>query len=224
MIIAVLAIVKAGGGYLPVLPDEPAERFRYMIERVDAHLLLTHAPLAGQLPELPTEVWSIDHHELAGAVPGEPAEPLDSGVLADNLVYICYTSGSTGQPKGVAVPHRGVVRLVRDTDYADFGPDETYLQLCALTFDPAAFEIWGALLNGACLVIYPPGTLSLAELGDCLRTERISTLWLTTGLFHRMVDDQLPSLGGLRQLLAGGDTLSPSHINRVRAAHPRVRL
>jgi len=143
---------------------------------------------------------------------------------ADNLAYVCYTSGSTGKPKGVGVPHRGVIRLVREEWYADFGPDQTFLQLCALTFDPATFEIWGPLLNGGCLVIYPPGPLALSELADCLKREGITTLWLTTGLFHRMVDSELAALGGLRQLLAGGDVLSPTHINRVRRAFPELRL
>src|SRR5439155_8291233 len=113
------------------------------------------------------------------------------GSTADSLAYVCYTSGSTGEPKGVSVSHRGVTRLVQDGDYAHFGPDETFLQLCSLTFDPATFEIWGALLNGGCLVIYPPGPLTLSELAGCITDERVSTLWLTTGLFHRMVDSQL---------------------------------
>ncbi|MGA5451869.1 non-ribosomal peptide synthetase [Streptomyces umbrinus] len=135
-----------------------------------------------------------------------------------------YTSGSTGHPKAVAVPHRGVVRLVHDTEWIEFGPDQTFLQLCALTFDPSEFEIWGALLNGGCLVVHPPGPLSLPELAECLRRERITTLWLTAGLFHRMVDRHVDSLGGLRQLVAGGDVLSPAHVNRVRRAHPKVRM
>ncbi|MFI6053442.1 amino acid adenylation domain-containing protein [Streptomyces violascens] len=221
MVIALVAILKAGGAYLPVHPTEPQERFRYMLGRAGAQVLLTHEPLAGHIPDVGATVVNVDD-------PADPA-PVDAGppaprVAADSLAYVCYTSGSTGLPKGVSVTHQGVCRLVRDGDYADFGPDETFLQLCTLTFDPAAFEIWGALLNGGRLVIHEPGTLSLPDLAECIKREGVSTLWLTTGLFHRMVDGHLDDLGGLRQLLAGGDVLSPAHINRVRQAQPHLRL
>ncbi|MEU6979147.1 MULTISPECIES: amino acid adenylation domain-containing protein [unclassified Streptomyces] len=222
MVISLVAILKAGGAYLPVHPDEPQERFAYMLDRAGARVLLTHGPLADRIPELDVTVVRADE-------PADPALPADAEPpaarnAADSLAYVCYTSGSTGRPKGVSVTHQGVSRLVRDGDYADFGPGETFLQLCALTFDPAAFEIWGALLNGGRLVIHEPGTLSLSDLAACVKREGVTTLWLTTGLFHRMVDGHLDDLAGVRQLLAGGDVLSPAHINRVRATHPHIRL
>jgi amino acid adenylation domain-containing protein len=219
MVVALLGILKAGGAYLPLHQDEPAPRFRYMLEQARADVLLTHEKLADRLPTVGATVVCLARGQLPSS--GAPAPP---DTTADNLAYVCYTSGSTGEPKGVSVSHRGVTRLVQDGDYAHFGPDETFLQLCSLTFDPATFEIWGALLNGGRLVIYPPGPLSLSELADCIEREKVTTLWLTTGLFHRMVDGQLAGLGGVRQLLAGGDVLSPAHINRVRRRYPEMRL
>jgi aspartate racemase len=135
-----------------------------------------------------------------------------------------YTSGSTGAPKGVAVTHRSVVRLVKNTDYARFGPDEVFLQLAALSFDASTFEIWGALLHGGCLAIAPPGVLSVEELGTVLARHSVTTLWLTAGLFHQVVDHRIGALSPLRQLLAGGDVLSPAHVRRVLAALPGCRL
>jgi amino acid adenylation domain-containing protein len=219
MIVALLGILKAGGAYLPIHAKEPAERFQYMLDQAGARLVLTHERLAGQLPEVDADVLSLD----AAPLPVSDI-PLALPIVADSAAYVCYTSGSTGKPKGVSVPHRGVTRLVQDGDYAHFGPDETILQLCALTFDPATFEIWGALVNGGKLVIHQPGTLELDVLAETLRSEEVTTLWLTTGLFHRMVDGQLDGLGGLRQLLAGGDVLSPAHINRVHRTYPDLRL
>jgi len=221
MFIALVGILKANGAYLPMRPSDPTERLRYMLEQAGATLVLADPARSDQLATAGADVLSVrpgtaDHLADDGPVP--------SLATADNLAYVCYTSGSTGEPKGVSVPHRGVVRLVRDTDYAVLGPEHTFLQLCSLTFDPATFEIWGALLNGGRLVIYPPGPLSLADLGACIEREKITTLWLTTGLFHRMVDTELASLGHLQQLLAGGDVLSPAHINRVRQTHPHVRI
>jgi len=93
-----------------------------------------------------------------------------------------------------------------------FSPEEIFLQLAPVSFDASTFEIWGALLNGARLVVFPPHQPTLEELGRCIAEKKISTLWLTAGLFHQMIDEQLPSLKSLRQLLAGGDVLSVPHV------------
>jgi amino acid adenylation domain-containing protein len=223
MIIALVGILKAGGAYLPLHQNEPADRFRYMLEQAGCQVVLTHDALVGQVPSTSASVVNLDREseDPSGTEPTEPAEP---AISPDNLAYICYTSGSTGRPKGVAVRHRGVVRLVQDGDYASLTEDETFLQLCSLRFDPSAFEIWGALLNGARLVIYRPGTPALHELADCLEEERVTTLWMTTGLLHRMVDGHLDRLGGLRQLLGGGEALSPVLINRLHRTYPDLLI
>src|SRR5207253_1803228 len=111
-------------------------------------------------------------------------------------------SGSTGRPKGVCVPHRGVVRLVRDPDFARLEPDEIILQFAPISFDASTLEIWGALLKGGKLVLYPDRIGSLKDLAESLQRNKITTLWLTAGLFHQMVDDHLGGLSGVRQLLA----------------------
>jgi aspartate racemase len=122
-----------------------------------------------------------------------------------------YTSGSTGQPKGVMVEHRGIVRLVRGTNYCRFGRNETFLQFAPPSFDASTFEIWGALLNGGRLVLMPQETSSLEDLLRAVRQYGVTTLWLTAGLFHLMVDEHPAGLRSLRQLLAGGDVLSARH-------------
>jgi non-ribosomal peptide synthetase component F len=91
-----------------------------------------------------------------------------SGATADNLAYIMYTSGSTGKPKGVCVPHRGVVRLVNGTSFASLTSREVFLQFAPVSFDASTFEIWGCLLNGARLVVFPTHMPSLEDLGQVL--------------------------------------------------------
>src|SRR6185437_10281051 len=139
---------------------------------------------------------------------------------AEDPAYVMYTSGSTGRPKGVLVPHRAVLRLVLGNDFAALGPQEVILQLAPLSFDASTFEIWGALLNGGRLAVLPDPYPSFEDIGAAIARHRASTLWLTAGLFHLMVEHNLQGLTGLRQLLAGGDVLSPSHVVRALRALP----
>lgn len=232
LVVALLGILKAGGAYVSLDPAYPAERLAFMVADTQAPVLLTQErlqPLLAQIQaesadgaQTPAEIICLDRHEEAGASV-EEGEPESRGT-ADSLAYVSYTSGSTGRPKGVAIPHRGVVRLVKNTDYARFDADEIFLLLAPIAFDASTLEIWGSLLNGARLVVYPPGPISLPELGETIEREGITTLWLTAGLFHQMVEQQVERLKNVRQLLSGGDVLSVSHVTRALAQLPRTRL
>ncbi len=220
LIVALLAILKAGGAYLPLDPDYPRQRLALMLEDARAGreglVVVTRGSLAAGLPELPSgcRMVDLDREDLAA----ESAAPLAVPLTGDHLAYVLYTSGSTGRPKGVAVPHRAVARLVRGADYAELGPEEVFLQLAPVPFDASTLEIWGPLLNGGRLALLAPGRASLEELGAAIARHGVTTLWLTAGLFHQMVEAQLGALLGVRQLLAGGDVLSPAHVARVLGA------
>ena len=223
LVVALLAILKAGGAYLALDPGSPSARLRGMLDDADARVVITRSDLIDRLPAdhgATLVVLDADAEVIASRSARDPGIEIDPRGLA----YVVYTSGSTGTPKGVAVPHRAVVRLVRGADYASFGRDEVFLQLAPVSFDASTFEVWGALLNGARLAIYPAGVPSLRELGETIRGQGVTTLWLTAGLFHQMVDEHLDDLRGVRQLLAGGDVLSPAHVRRLRDALPAVRL
>ena len=222
LVVALLAVLKAGGAYLPLDPSYPERRLAFMLADAQVPVVVTEERLAERLAARDVRVVRLDadRRRIAAASP----ERVASGVGAEGLAYVSYTSGSTGSAKGVAVPHRAVVRLVRGTSYARLAPDEVFLQFAPVSFDASTFEIWGALLSGARLVVAPAGALSLAELGRTLREHRVTTLWLTAGLFRRMVDEQLDDLRGVRQLLAGGDVLSVPHVRRVLRELPECRL
>jgi aspartate racemase len=142
----------------------------------------------------------------------------------ENLAYVMYTSGSSGRPKGVMVPHRAVVRLVKNTNYIELSEREVFLQFSPVSFDASTLEIWGPLLNGGCLAMMPPERQSVSDLGTAIRQFGVTTLWLTAGLFNVMVEQQLEGLKPLKQLLAGGDALSPSHVRKALEGLPGCRL
>ncbi|HEX7294905.1 MAG TPA: amino acid adenylation domain-containing protein, partial [Pyrinomonadaceae bacterium] len=222
MIVGLLAILKAGGAYVPLDPSYPHRRLLLMIEQAKLKLILTQKHLATALPASNARLILLDG-------PNDKRSSSDDRDLhglcgPENLAYVMYTSGSTGQPKGVSVTHRNVVRLVKAANYASLEPNEVFLQFAPITFDAATFEIWGALLNGARLVVSTPGIESLKTLGQTIQRYRVTTLWLTAGLFHQMVDTELESLNGVRQLLAGGDVLSPTHVQKVTQMLPGCEL
>jgi amino acid adenylation domain-containing protein len=219
MVAALLGILKAGGGYLPLDPTYPRERLALLL--ADATLAAVVGPrrLLAALPGT-----AAPHLALEDALAEADAVPICADVPPTSLAYVLYTSGSTGTPKGVEVSHRAVVRLVRETGYASFGPGEVFLQLVPMSFDAATFEIWGPLLNGGCLALLPPGPFTLADVYAAVARHGVTTLWLTSGLFHLAVEEGLAPLGGLRQLLAGGDVLSRPHVERALAALPNVEL
>ncbi len=135
-----------------------------------------------------------------------------------------YTSGSTGTPKGVEVTHGNVVRLVTGADYAPVGPGETLLQVVNVAFDVSTYEIWVPLLHGGRLAVFPGRRPALDELARAIARHGVTTLWLTAGLFHQMVQERLEALRPLRRLLAGGDVLAPGPVRRALRGLPGCAL
>jgi amino acid adenylation domain-containing protein/non-ribosomal peptide synthase protein (TIGR01720 family) len=181
-------------------------------------LVLTRQDLRDRLPLRDSAVLTTD------ALTGRAAEPPRVRVHPHGLAYAMYTSGSTGNPKGVLVEHRGVVRLVCDTDYVDLAPDDVVAQLASVSFDAATFEIWGALLNGGCVAPAPPGVPSVAELGAFLAASRATVAFLTTGMFNEVADADVTVFAGLRHLITGGEAASAKHVALVRERYPDLEL
>lgn len=223
LIVALVAIVKAGGAYVALEPDYPAERLALMLADVQARVVIAREALAPKLGgDASRRVVCIDRD--AARIAAQPATSRVARVTPDHLAYVSYTSGSTGRPKGVAVTQRAVVRLVRNTDFARLTPAEVFLQFAPVAFDASTLEIWGPLVNGGQLVVMPAGTPTLDELGRVIRAEGVTTLWLTAGLFAAMVDERLDDLRGVRQLLAGGDVLPLPQVTRFVRAVPGCQL
>jgi amino acid adenylation domain-containing protein len=221
-IVATLAVLKAGGAYVPLDPSYPVERLAFMLEDTAVPVLVTESALAGRLPAHAGPVVSVD--DDAAAIAAEPADPLPNEAGADSVLYVMYTSGSTGRPKGIEVPHRAVARLVRGQDFISIDRSDVFLHLAPASFDAATLELWGPLLNGATLAIHPAGAPSVESIERALAQHGVTTLWLTAGLFHLVVEENIQALAGVRQLLAGGDVLSVPHVRRVLAELPGTAL
>ncbi|MCC6241735.1 MAG: AMP-binding protein, partial [Gemmatimonadaceae bacterium] len=209
-----LSIVKTGAAYVPLDPAGPDARWERLLGTLDEPLVIaTDAALAGVaermgLPSLP---WPLRLDEATrGAAQAPTLSP-------DMPAYVMFTSGSTGEPKGVLVPHRGIVRLVVDVDYVRLGEGRAILHAAPLSFDAATFELWGAWLTGGRCVVHDERMPTAAGLGRAIREARITTLWLTAGLFNAIIDEDPAQLVGLDELLIGGEALSVSHVRRAQS-------
>ncbi|MCP3144587.1 amino acid adenylation domain-containing protein [Pyxidicoccus sp. QH1ED-7-1] len=208
--VGLLGILKAGAAFVPLDPSYPAERLDSMLARTAASVLVTQQSLADVLRGQVSARVRLDSEWEQ--VARQPVSAPHAFVSADSLAYVMFTSGSTGEPKGVAIPHRGITRLVMSGTFIHFGPEETFLQLAPVSFDASTLEIWGALLHGARLVLFPPHAPSLEELGAALVRHRVTTLWLTAALFEQMAVHQPETLASVRQVLAGGDALPAQRV------------
>jgi amino acid adenylation domain-containing protein len=220
-IVVLLGILKAGAAYLPVDTGYPPDRLAFMLDDAAASLVVTRSVHRGLFPaSTPALLIDVtppaDRAMAAGLFPVTP----DSGSLA----YIMYTSGSTGAPKGIEICHDSILRLVIDARYVRLAPAEAVLHAAPLGFDASTLEIWGPLLNGGRCVLHDEDLPTGAGLGRTIRTEGVSTAWLTAALFNAVVDDDPAHLRGLQQLLIGGEALSVPHVRRALNALPDMAL
>ena len=214
MVVGLLAILKAGGAYVPLDPSYPKERLAYMLHDSGAPVLIAQRQFVGLFTDCKAQLVTCDSDRLT--IAQERSENLGARSSATQLAYVIYTSGSTGQPKGVAVPHRAVNRLVRNTDYVTLTPADVVAQASNVSFDAATFEIWGALLNGAKLVLVAKDTLlSPQALSLAIERHGITTLFLTTALFNQMVEQMPAALARLRHLLFGGEAAESQKVRAL---------
>ncbi|WP_343781884.1 AMP-binding protein, partial [Virgibacillus salarius] len=198
----------------------PMKRIEYMLKDSNAQLVLTDndaeklGAFSGERLDITNESLyvgntsnlSIEHHPT-------------------NLAYIMYSSGSTGEPKGILIEQRNVVRLVKHTSYIQFNEGDRILQTGSLVFDASTFEIWGSLLNGQSLYLTKKETiLSVEKLENAIEKHSITLMWLTVALFNQLAQEKPDMFRHLRCLLVGGDVLSTKHIQLVRSHCSNIQI
>ncbi|MFF4986593.1 amino acid adenylation domain-containing protein [Streptosporangium saharense] len=216
MVAALLAVLKTGAFYLPLHTSHPPERIQWIMDHAGAPILLAD-PVTRErgLPEGGPLVV------VEGGRESRDASPADPGIDAhpDQLAYQMYTSGSTGEPKGVGVTHGGILGLVSDSCW-EGGRHERVLMVAPHAFSVSTYELWVPLLHGGQVVVAPPGVLGVATLGRLVTEEAITGLHLTAGLFRVVAEEAPKCLAGVREVLTGGDVIAPSAVRRVLDACP----
>ncbi|HET8846230.1 MAG TPA: non-ribosomal peptide synthetase, partial [Ktedonobacteraceae bacterium] len=207
---------------VPLDPSYPQQRLETMLQDAQVQVVLTEQALVARLPRRDLSPLCVDG--LEEVLSSQPRGNLSSLVDASHLAYVMYTSGSTGQPKGIAVTHGSISNLARQPGYVQITSSDVLLHHSSISFDASTFEVWGSLLNGACLVVAPAEQLSLSLMADLISQYQVSTVFLTASLFHQMVDLHLEDLRPLKYLLAGGEALSASHVHRAVAGLPACQL
>ena len=223
LVVALLAVLKTGGAYLPLDVRAPVSRMRVMFEQAGARVLLVDAAMSGH-------AFGQAAVELGGEVVHVGADPSDDATaewsshvpvrcLPDQLAYVVYTSGSTGVPKGVAVTHADVLALVADRHWGT-GAHERVLVHSPLAFDASTYELWVPLLRGGTAVVAEPGALDAPTLERVVAGQGVTAIFMTIGLFQLLAEESAGCFAGVREVWTGGEVVPASSVRRVLAACP----
>lgn len=217
-IISILGILKCGAIYVPIDSEYPNKRINFVLSDSEAKLVLTTTKYVNRIESnIPYLLMDIEENNLDNtddksiSFINQPKE-----ASGKDTIYIMYTSGSTGLQKGTIISHKNVIRVVKNTNYIDINSNDKVMQLSNYAFDGSVFDIFGAILNGAALVIVPKTvTLEISELTEFIKKNKVTVFFITSALFNMVVDWDVTALKDVRKLLVGGDVVSVTHARRA---------
>ncbi len=205
----ILGILKLGCAYVPIDPDNPIERTHFILQDSAVQVLLTHSEFNISAS---IKIILLDDKRIQPRI----ALYQTDSIRPQDSAYVIYTSGSTGRPKGVIISHQNVIRLVKETNYIEIKPEDKLLRLLNYAFDGSKFDIFGALLNGACLVIAPKeAAIDMSILAEIIRQQGITLLCTTTAQFNMLVDWDVTALKNVRKILFAGELASVFHSRKA---------
>ncbi|MFM9552364.1 amino acid adenylation domain-containing protein [Streptomyces caniscabiei] len=217
LVVALLAVLKCGAAHALLDTDWPATRLDAVVDQLRPPLVIARP---GTVAPLSAPVWDPSDD---GAT-HRPARRTHVPVRDTDVCCVFFTSGTTGRPKGVVTPHRATARLFRPGTFARFGRDTVVPLAAALPWDAFSLELWAALHNGGTGVLIDEPFLTAEALRALVGDHGVNTVWLTSSLFNLIVDEDLSAMGGLSQLMIGGERLSARHVHRFLDRFPGTAL
>ncbi|WP_426539040.1 amino acid adenylation domain-containing protein [Streptomyces sp. UG1] len=217
MVVALLGTLKAGAGYVVLDPDFPARRLRGMAADARVAVVVTRRGCEQPLPSV----------ESVAVEDAEHSEPLEAGSVAvrpHDPACVMFTSGSTGRPKGIVASHAAITGTLTGQDFASFGAGAVWLQCSPVSWDAFALELWGPLLGGGRCVLHPGQRPDPVVMAGLVERHAVTSLYVSASLFHVIVDEYPGALAGVRELIVGGEPMSPAHAARALERHPGLRL
>ncbi|MGV9359300.1 amino acid adenylation domain-containing protein [Amycolatopsis sp. NPDC003731] len=217
LVVATLAVIKAGATYVPLATSMPTERLRSISDQLKVRMVITDGATPAATLSSFGEVITTSDAEQA-----QESEPVVS-VAEDQLAYVLFTSGSAGAPKGVGVSHRSVIGLIEDQTWND-SVFSRILMIAPYAFGMSTFELWAPLLRGGQIVLAHPGEFDIDALRDDLRRGEATAVHLTSGLFRLVAEEDPTCLSSVREVMTGGDVVSPEAVRRILSANPDIRV
>ncbi|ESP93915.1 non-ribosomal peptide synthetase [Pseudoalteromonas luteoviolacea] len=226
MVIGMLAILKAGCSYVPMEINSPAQRLAHILQDASPQLILKHskndldiANWHGEICNLSEAISALDNTEIDQ----DQTLLLPTAPDAQTPAYIIYTSGSTGKPKGVEIPHIGIIRLITNPSFMQLDSSTVMIHTANIAFDAATLEVWGPLLNGGKVILYPDNILTPQQLNATIDKHQVNSMFLTTAFFKEwlLLENRLESL---QQLIVGGEALDLATVQLAQKKLTHVQL
>lgn len=222
-VVAMVAVIKAGGSYLPIDEDYPEARVRYIIKDCQCKVILGKEEKFKEINITELKLTLVDFYNKQTV--NESLDNLEDISTSRDLAYVIYTSGSTGNPKGVCIENRSLIKIIKNTNYYSANESDKLLQSGSLSFDASVQQIWIALLNGITIHVESKDLiLDFPALEEYVCNNKITMLILPTTLFNKLAEERIAVFKNISYVIAGGDVISSKQVSRIVSKYKEISV